>query len=266
MSGPVLALDGASVRYRDTAWAALSDVTLQVAPGECVALAGPNGAGKTTALRALLGIVPLEAGEAMVQGKPPREWDRAALAREIGVVSQREEPAFPVTVADVVTMGRYAHLGPWQRLGPADREAIERALHQTDVAAMAGRWVGSLSGGEWQRVRLARALAQEPRALLLDEPTSSLDLRHEMELLETVIALVRARGLAALVVSHHLNVAARFADRIVLFAGGRVVADDTPARVLDPALLTRVFGWPIAVHDMPDGSRQLYPLRTPGAS
>jgi iron complex transport system ATP-binding protein len=123
--------------------------------------------------------------------------------------------------------------------------------------------VQTLSGGEWQRVRVARALAQEPRALVLDEPTASLDLRHEMELFELVAALVRERGLAALVVSHHLNVAARFADRLVLVHAGRVVADDVPEKVLEPARLAEVFGWPVAVHRLPDGAVQLYPERRP---
>ena len=121
----------------------------------------------------------------------------------------------------------------------------------------------TLSGGEWQRVRLARALAQEPRVLVLDEPTASLDLRHEMELFELVAGLVRERGLAALIVSHHLNAAARFADRLVLLAGGRIVADDVPERVLVPAVLSGVFGWPGDVHRLPDGAVQLYPQRRP---
>jgi len=112
-------------------------------------------------------------------------------------------------------------------------------------------------------VRIARALAQEPVGLILDEPTASLDLKHEMELFELVADLVRHERLAALVVSHHINIAARFADRLVLLAGGRVVADDTPERVLEPARLAAVFGWPVAVHRLPDGSLQLYPERAP---
>jgi len=257
----MLALEGASVRYSGAPRAALDDVTLRVAAGECVALVGPNGAGKTTALRALLGLVPLASGSAFIVGRAVHSWKREELAREVGVVAQREEPAFPVTVADVVAMGRYPYLGPWQRPGEADRSAVERALAQCDVAGLAGRWVSTLSGGEWQRVRLARALAQDPRALLLDEPSSSLDLRHEMELMETVAALVRSRGLAVLVVSHHLNIAARFADRLVVFSEGRAVADDVPSKVAEPALMSRVFGWPVEAIQLSDGSTQLYPHR-----
>jgi iron complex transport system ATP-binding protein len=257
---PVLELVGATVRYPGSPSAQLEQASLQVRGGECVAIVGPNGAGKTTALRALLGVAPLAAGRALVLGRDVGAWDRAALAREVAALGQREEPAFPITAEAAVAMGRYPYLGPWRRPGVADREAVAHAMALADVSALAGRWVGTLSGGEWQRVRLARALAQEPRALVLDEPTTSLDLRHEMELFELVSALVRTRQLAALIVSHHLNAAARFADRLVLVAAGRIVADDTPERVLQGPL-SDVFGWPVAVHRLPDGSLQLHPER-----
>lgn len=261
MSAPALELLEATVRYPGSAQPALDGVTMSVSPGECVAVVGPNGAGKTSVIRALLGVVPLESGGRRVLGRPTTEWERSELAREVGVVAQREEPAFPITVSEVVAMGRYPHLAAWQRPGERDEAAVRSAMARTDIVSLAGRWVGTLSGGEWQRVRLARALAQEPRALLLDEPTASLDLRHEMELLETVQSLVREDGIAALVVSHHLNAAARFADRLVLLAGGRVAADDVPARVMVPDLLTRVFEWPTAVHQIA-GVPQLFPMRS----
>lgn len=263
MSEPALLLDGATVRHPHTAAPALDAVSFQAASGECVALVGPNGAGKTTALRALLGLVPLERGRALVFGRPSGAWRRDELARAVAAVAQREEPAFPLTADEAVALGRYPHLGPWRAPRAADRVAVERAMRRADVGHLTGRWVDTLSGGEWQRVRIARALAQEPRALVLDEPTASLDLRHEMELFELVLDLVRRDGLAALVVSHHLNVAARFADRLVLVAGGRVVADDTPARVLEAERLTRVYDWPVAVQHLPDGTVQLYPERQP---
>jgi iron complex transport system ATP-binding protein len=259
----VLELKGASVRYPGAAAAQLEQASFTVRAGECVALVGPNGAGKTTALRALLGAVPLYAGEALVLGTPVARWERAALARVVAAVSQREEPAFPLLVEEAAAMGRYPHLGPWGRVGAADRAAVERALVRADVAGLTDRLVQTLSGGEWQRVRLARALAQEPRALLLDEPTASLDVRHEMELFELVADLVRRERLAALFVSHHLNAAARFADRLVVLAGGRVVADDVPARVIRAQELSGVFGWPLAVHRLPDGTLQLHPERRP---
>jgi len=259
-SGAVFELSGAVVRYGALA-PAVDAVSLCVRRGECVAVVGPNGAGKTTLLRALLGLVPCAAGRALALGRDAHQWPRDALARAVGVVAQREEPAFPVTVREAVEMGRYPHLGPWRAMGAADGEAVDRAMRRADVTDLGGRWVATLSGGEWQRVRIARALAQEPQALVLDEPTASLDLKHEMELFELVADLVRRDRLAALVVSHHINVAARFADRLVLLAAGRVVADDVPARVLEPARLAEVFGWPVAVQHLPDGTPQLYPER-----
>ncbi len=263
MDTPVFELSGATVRYAGAAVGALEAVSLAVRAGECVALVGPNGAGKTSLLRALLGLVPCQEGRALALGRDAREWPRDALARVVGGVSQREEPAFPLTVREAVEMGRYPHLGAWRAPGSADRAAVERAMRRADVAALGERWVQTLSGGEWQRVRIARALAQEPRALVLDEPTASLDLKHEMELFELVADLVRRDGLAALIVSHHINVAARFAGRLVLMAGGRVVADGAPEAVLEPERLRAVFGWPVAVHRLADGSVQLYPERQP---
>jgi len=177
------------------------------------------------------------------------------------VVSQREEPVFPVTVREAVLMGRYPYVEAWRSLAGPDAEVTAAALARADVAHLAERWVGTLSGGEWQRVRIARALAQAPRALALDEPTSSLDLRHEMELFELVAGLVRRDGLAALVVSHHLNAAARFCDRLVLFDRGRIAAEGPPADVLEAGRLSRVFEWPVAVHTLPDGIPQLFPER-----
>jgi iron complex transport system ATP-binding protein len=260
-AGAVFELSAATVRYAPGARAVLARASLRVRGGECVAVVGPNGAGKTTLLRALLGLVPCAEGRALALGRDARAWPRDALAREVGVVAQREEPAFPITVREAVEMGRYPHLGAWRSPGSADRAAVERAMRRADVTALAGRWVETLSGGEWQRVRIARALAQEPRALVLDEPTASLDLRHEMELFELVADLVRRDGLAALVISHHINVAARFADRLVLLAEGRLVADDVPARVLEPERLRAVFGWPVSVHRLADGAVQIYPER-----
>lgn len=259
----VFELADATVRYAGAAAPSLDRASLCVAAGECVALVGPNGAGKTTALRALLGLVPLVSGRAEVMGRRSDRWPRGEIARAVGVVGQREEPVFPITVLEAVEMGRYAHAGPWRSLGPRDREAVERAMRRADVTALFGRWVETLSGGEWQRVRVARALAQEPRALVLDEPTASLDLRHEMELFELVADLVRRDGLAALIVSHHLNMAARFADRLLLLAEGRLVADAAPVEVLEPERLSAVFGWPVAVQRLGDGSVQLYPERRP---
>jgi iron complex transport system ATP-binding protein len=248
-----------AVRYGD-AGLALDGVSCAVSGGRFLAVVGPNGSGKTTLVRALSGLVRLERGEVRVDGTPLVQWSRRALARVLAVVPQGEETAFPLRVEETVMLGRYARLGPFAAPGAADRAAVGDALARCDVAAFAERTIDSLSGGEWQRVRLARALAQEPRVLALDEPTTSLDVRHEMELFELVRRLVDG-GLAGLVITHHINLAARFADRMILLSAGRVAAEGPPAEVLRRETLREVFGWPVAVTTWCDGSPQVVPLR-----
>ena len=256
----MLSADRVTVRYPGAAVDALHDVTLGVAAGELVALAGPNGSGKTTLLRALLGLVAPTEGRALVDGRPAREWDRAALARTVGVVAQREEVVFPLRAAEIVMMGRYPHLGALGAEREVDRAAVRDALERCDVVDLAERRVDTLSGGEWQRVRVARALAQQPRALVLDEPTASLDVRHEMEIFELVRSLATG-GLAALVVTHHLNLAARFADRLLLLERGSPAATGAPRDVLTRETVTRTFQWPTDVTPWRDGTPQVTPLR-----
>ncbi len=249
-----------SVQYVGASRPAVDGVSLTLDPRRLVAVAGPNGSGKTTLVRALLGHVPLARGAALLDGIPIAEWRRGPLARNVGVVSQREEIMFPLTVAQTVMLGRYPRLGPLSPEGPQDREAVLKALRRCDIEMLAGRSIDTLSGGEWQRVRVARALAQQPRVLVLDEPTASLDVRHQMELFELVRTLV-TDGLAGLVVTHELNLAARFADRILLLDEGRVAAEGTPVEVFQRETLARVFGWPVAVTTWCDGSPQVVPLR-----
>jgi iron complex transport system ATP-binding protein len=178
----------------------------------------------------------------------------------VGVVAQREEALFPLSVRETVALGRYAHLGPLAAEGTDDRTAVEQAMARADVARFADRRTDTLSGGEWQRTRIARALAQQPRALVLDEPTASLDVRHEMEVFELVSRLTEA-GTAALIVTHHLNLAARYARRMVLLEEGRVAAQGAPADVLRPEVVARVFEWPVAITTWCDGAPQVVPLR-----
>lgn len=260
----IIAAEGLTVRYPRAATPALSGVSLTLAEGELVAVGGPNGSGKTTLLRAALGLVPLDRGTVTLAGRPVERWSRRELARVLGVVAQREETVFPVRVWDTVMLGRYARLGAIGAEGMADRAAVRVALERCDVWSLRDRSTDTLSGGEWQRVRLARALAQEPRALVLDEPTASLDVRHEMEVFELVRRLVEG-GLGALVVTHHLNLAARYADRLVLLDSGRIAAEGAPADVLRADIVTRVFDWPVAVASWLDGVPQVVPLR-PGES
>ena len=256
----ILAARDIAVRYRAGGPLALNGVSCEVRRAQLVAVVGPNGSGKTTLLRALLGLVPVERGLVLVDGRPVGQWPRRLLARTVGVVAQQEEALLPLRVADAVMMGRYAHLDSLSAPAERDRAAVRSALERCDITDLADRAVDSLSGGEWKRVRVARALAQEPQALVLDEPTASLDIRHEMELFELVRELVDS-GLAGLVITHHLNLAARFAHRIVLLSRGELVAEGTPAEVLKRETLTRTFEWPLAVTSWRDGSPQVVPIR-----
>jgi iron complex transport system ATP-binding protein len=256
----ILAARNISARYRRDQPLVLQSVTCEVATSELVAVVGPNGSGKTTLLKAMLGLLPVEQGSVLVDARPVADWSRRDLARTVGVVGQQEEAVFPLSVLETVMLGRYAHLGPLDAPRPRDHGAVAAALQRCDIAGLAERSVDTLSGGEWKRVRIARALAQEPRALILDEPTASLDVRHEMEMFELVRRLV-AGGLAGLVITHHLNLAARFADRIILLNAGAVVTTGTPLQVLNRETLSRVFEWPVAVTTWHDGSPQIVPLR-----
>ncbi|HEX5726105.1 MAG TPA: ABC transporter ATP-binding protein [Longimicrobiaceae bacterium] len=255
---------GLVFRYPESPRPAVDGVTLEVQAGACTAVIGPNGSGKSTLLKLLLGTLAPAAGTVGFHGRPLAAWPRAELARAVGVVPQGEEAVFPMTVRELVAMGRYPHLGPWRREGVADRRAVDEAMRRCDVAALAHRPVGTLSGGERQRARLARALAQEPGTLALDEPTVALDVSHEMEIFELLRGLGRS-GVTVLLVTHELNLAARYADRLVLLDGGRVAAEGPPAAVLTRETVERVYGWPVRIvaHPGPGpdaGAPQVVPL------
>jgi len=239
---------------------AVRDVDLDVSTGELVGVVGPNGSGKTTLLRLLLGALAPSLGQALAFGSPAAQWRRRELARLVGVVSQREEPAFPLRVKQAVLFGRYPHMGALGAPSKEDLAAVDRALDRCDVKSLSERWAATLSGGEWQRVRIARALAQNPRALVLDEGTASLDIRHEMEVFELVSELVHEGHLAGLLVTHHVNLAARFVDKIVVMDAGAAVAVGKPEQVLSPRVFEQVFGWPVARADW-RGVPQFVPLR-----
>ena len=252
-----------TVRYAGSGRPALDGVSMDVPDGSLYTVLGPNGSGKSTLMKALLGVLPAAGGQVLVDDRPTAGWSRRELARAVGVVPQTETIAFPLKVREMVAMGRYPHLGPLGSEGDADRSAIARALEECDVTELAERDVMTLSGGELQRVRIARALAQEPRALVLDEPTASLDIRHEMAILELLRSSADA-GMTVLVVTHGLDLAARFADRMLLLAKGRVAAEGVPGDVMRSEVLEAVYRWPIAVQEDPaTGTPRVTPLRLP---
>ena len=255
---------GLTYRYPESASPALRDLSLEVPAGATTAVLGPNGSGKSTLLRLLLGVLRPSGGSVEFGGRPLGGWGREALAREVGVVPQGEEAAFPMSVRELVAMGRYPHLGPWRRERDTDRRAVEEAMRRCDVLDLAARAVPTLSGGERQRARLARALAQEAATLALDEPTAALDVAHEMAMFELLRDLGRA-GKTVLLVTHSLNLAARYADRLVLLDGGRLAAEGSPAQVLTRETVERVYGWPVEVVPHPGpgpdaGAPQVVPL------
>jgi iron complex transport system ATP-binding protein len=220
----------------------LAGVTLAVRPGEIIALVGPNGAGKTTLLKLLAGL--LMPGAGGVRVSPPR-------ARTVAYLSQSEEVPFDWSVREVVELGRLPYVGFWRDLTPQDQQAVHRAMERTAILQLAERLVGTLSGGERQRVALARALAQEPRALLLDEPTTHLDLRHQVDLFSALRVEV-SRGVAVVAVMHDLSFAAH-ADRCLVLSRGAIRADGVPADVLRPDLLREVYGTEVEVVRTTDG-------------
>jgi iron complex transport system ATP-binding protein len=258
----VIAFEHVSVRYRRRQVRALDDVSITAPAGSLTAVVGPNGSGKSTLVRALVGQLSPEQGRILVDGQPVRDEARGELARRVAVVTQREEPAFPLGVRQYVALGRYPHLGLWRGARAVDTEAIADAVARTEIAPYLDRTITELSGGEWQRVRLARALAQGGGSLVLDEPTTFLDVGHEMAVFE-LLARLAADGMAVLLVSHQLNLVARFAHRMVLLHRGRVVGQGTPADVMQASLLESLYEWPLVVaRDPAVGAPALVPLRS----
>lgn len=251
----VFAVERVSFRYPHGERDAVADLTMKVQAASFHALLGPNGSGKSTVMRLLLGSVAPRSGVLRYDGRAVDEWSRRELAQRIGVVAQSEDFAFPMTVRELVALGRYPHLGAWRRESAADRAAVERALERCEITDLAGRPVATLSGGEVQRARIARALAQEPRTFVLDEPTASLDIAHEMAIFELLGALVRRDGATVIIITHNINLAARYADTLLLMDRGRVVAQGAPAQVLERGRLEDVYGWPLQVHAYPGPGR-----------
>jgi len=229
----------------------LHDVSLDVQGGEVLALIGPNGAGKSTLIRAVSGVIPAQAGFVRTNGDDFASLSIMQRARYLAVVPQGAAlpPAF--TVWETVMLGRTPYLGFLGQPSEKDEELARRALERVDALALAARRVGELSGGEAQRVLLARALCQSTPILLLDEPTAQLDLHHQMSLLELVRELAHTDKLAVLIALHDLNLAARYADRVALLVSGEIKAIGKPRQVLKRKLISRAYGWPVRVVDHP---------------
>ncbi len=231
----------------------LRGVDLDLPAGRVCTLLGPNGSGKTTLLRCLLGQHRPSAGRITLGGQPIEQLDARARARQLAYVPQLPSSAFAFTVRELVAMGRYAHQGSLGLASREDRDRVERALERTGTAVFAERTLSELSGGEAQCVMIARALAQQPRIMLLDEPTSHLDLRNQLLIVRLVQQLAREQDMAALVVGHDINLAARHSDSLALFRAGRVAATGAPDQVLKADLLRETYGVEVELIPSSDG-------------
>lgn len=237
-------------------------VSLSVDAGEVVGLVGPNGAGKSSLLRAATGVR-AATGEVRIDGRRLADYGRADLFRTVAVVQQLPEAPDTLLVQDLVLLGRHPHLGLLRRESERDREIAREAMTRTGCLAFAGRELGTLSGGERRRVFIARALAQQPRLLLLDEPTASLDADAQAQILQLLRELART-GVGVLVVLHDLTYAAAYCDRLVLLSHGEVVASGAPHEVVAPEHLARVYGSHVEVFPHPEtGAPVVVPVRTP---
>jgi len=220
----------------------LYNVNLHLYRGELVGLIGPNGSGKTTLLRALARMLPSQQGQVLLNGQNIWQLSPKQVAQQIGHVPQSSTSAWPYTVEHVVQMGRFPHRSWLSPFNEKDAAAVEEALTRLHLLSLRGRSLNTLSGGEQQRVLIARALAQEPNVLLLDEPIANLDINHKHQALIMIQGLVRDYRLAALMAIHDLGLAARYCDRLILLNNGNVVAEGSPTEVLQVDYLRAVFG------------------------
>jgi len=235
----------------------LRGVSFALAPGEFLGVIGPNGSGKSTLIKALTGLLPLRDGDVRLAGTPVAAYPPRELARRVAVVPQSSHPAFAFTVREVVEMGRHPYLGRFAVPGVEDREAVEEALALTDLLELRHRPVDQLSGGEFQRVTIARALAQRPRVLLLDEPTAHLDIGHQLAIFDLLARLHVERDLAVLCVSHDLNLAAEYCRRLLLLSTGTVYAEGSPTAVITQDNLLGVYGTLVRVAANPHSGQPI---------
>ena len=255
----MITLDHVTVRYGSAV--ALSELTDRVGPGEWVGLIGPNGAGKTTLLRSIARLVRHE-GRVSISGEESSGMSRRRLAQLVAYVPQRPTLPPDMTVSDYVLLGRTPHIGYFSFERPGDRRVCAALLERLDLADFAQRQLATLSGGELQRLVIARALAQQAPVLLLDEPTSELDLGRRVDALELVDALRAERGLTVISALHDLTLAGQFAERLVLLAGGKIAATGSPLEVLEELSLGHHFGTNVRVLRTEGGDLVVVPQRT----
>ncbi|MFC1884216.1 ABC transporter ATP-binding protein [Thermodesulfobacteriota bacterium] len=247
--GPIVNLKGISYRYGDQ-WA-LEGVNIEVSQGELMCILGPNGSGKSTLLKLVDGILRAQEGEVVIKGRPLKNYSRAALAREAAMVAQESHFRFFFSAIEIVLMGRFPHLGRFQFEGEKDMSIAVEALETTDCLHLAERSIHELSGGEKQRVLIARALAQEPSIILLDEPTSFLDLKYKKEIFQLLSSLAHEKGLCIITVSHDIDLASQYCDSMILLKQGRIHSRGTPEEVIVTSNIEAVYGCPVVIDKNP---------------
>jgi len=219
----------------------IKEISFELKKGEMLGIIGPNGSGKSTLIRLLSGVLEPEQGEIIIKNQPIQKYSSRRLAQIIAVVPQQSEIAFPFTVQEVVMMGRAPYLKRFQWEGEKDYQVVERAMALTETAHLSHRSIDQLSGGERQRVILARALAQEPEILLADEPTTYLDLHHQIRFMNLLWELKSKNGLSVIFTTHDLNLASFFSDRVLLLNQGELAGAGGVEQVLKPELVSRVY-------------------------
>jgi iron complex transport system ATP-binding protein len=253
---------GYSSRGSAPASLTLRDASVTIARGSITGILGPNGSGKTTLLKLMAGVLRPHQGEIALEGRPLDTWSRRALARRVALVPQETHPTFDFTVLEMVLMGRHPHLRTFQLEGPSDLAIARDALSATGITHLEDRLYSTLSGGEKQRVVIASALSQRPEILLLDEPTTSLDLAYQLEVTTVLERLNRARGVAIVVAAHDLNLAADLCDSLLLMRSGRVLAHGPTDEVLTERMVRDVFDVDAEIHvHHASGQRTVLPRR-----
>jgi iron complex transport system ATP-binding protein len=241
---------------------ALQEIDLEIPAGAFIGLVGPNSSGKSTLLRVMSRLLKPTGGHVSLGERPLVEWPLNELARTLAVVASDEHFAFPFSVQQVVLMGRLPHLSRWQRESARDRAVAEETMRETDVWELRERAVQELSSGERQRVLLARALTQEPKLLILDEPTAHLDIGHEWALFKLLKNLHRRKGLTLVCAIHDLPAAARYADRLILLKEGRILTAGEPSQVLTESFLREGFGAELSVEWRGANHKELFLIPT----
>lgn len=249
----VLTLENIGFRY-EKKWA-VRNIDLRLHPGEILGIIGPNGSGKSTLLNIMDGLLSPQEGEVLIRNRPIRDLGRAEIVREVAMVSQENHFRFSFTSMEVVLMGRYPHLKRLQFEGEKDLEIAYSSLKATHTTELAERSIHELSGGERQRVLIARALAQEPRVILLDEPTSFLDLKYKREIFRLVSELSGDKGLSVAIVSHDIDLVAQYCHRLIMLKNGSIYDSGEPESVITASNIDDVYDCPVMVDKNPETGR-----------